>query len=74
MTFSKGAAASDGQAKRRELPAVDPAPTGGQVAVIPSEFAGLGGRRAGAVLMKGFVFALTQLDELPGRRCSCTTA
>ena len=56
VTFSKGAAS---------CPAVDPAPTGGRVAVIPSEFMGSGDDELGAVLMKGFVFALTQLDELP---------
>ena len=37
VTFSKGAAASDGQAgSAASCPAVDPAPTGGRVAVIPS--------------------------------------
>ena len=66
VTFSKGAAASDGQAgSAASCPAVDPAPTGGRVAVIPSEFMGSGDDELGAVLMKGFVFALTQLDELP---------
>ena len=66
VTFSKGAAASDGQAgNAASCPAVDPAPTGGRVAVIPSEFMGSGDDELGAVLMKGFVFALTQLDELP---------
>ena len=35
------------------------------MAVIPSEFMGSGDDELGAVLMKGFVFALTQLDELP---------
>ena len=61
-----GAAASDGQAgSAASCPAVDPAPTGGRVAVIPSEFMGSGDDELGAVLMKGFVFALTQLDELP---------
>ena len=65
VTFSKGAAASDGQAgSAASCPAVDPAPTGGRVAVIPSEFMGSGDDELGAVLMKGFVFALTQLDEL----------
>ena len=43
VTFSKGAAASDGQAgSAASCPAVDPAPTGGRVAVIPSEFMGSG--------------------------------
>ena len=52
VTFAKGAA-SDGEAgSAASCPAVEQSPAGGRVAVIPSEF-------------MGFVFALTQLDELP---------
>lgn len=72
VTFAKGAAAGDGAAAGADAdaaaaacPAVQAAPTGGVVAVIPSEFMGSGDDELGAVLMKGFVFALTQLDELP---------
>ena len=57
VTFVKGAPAGNAPA-----PA---AAAGGIVAVIPSEFMGSGDDELGAVLMKGFVFALTQLDELP---------
>lgn len=68
VTFAKGAA-GDGAAAGVDAPAACPAvqaaPTGGVVAVIPSEFMGSGDDELGAVLMKGFVFALTQLDELP---------
>ncbi|MBC5583068.1 sulfurtransferase-like selenium metabolism protein YedF [Eggerthella sp. NSJ-70] len=70
VTFAKGATAGDGTAAGADAaaavcPAVQAAPTGGVVAVIPSEFMGSGDDELGAVLMKGFVFALTQLDELP---------
>lgn len=71
VTFAKGATAGDGTAVGADAdaaaacPAVQAAPTGGVVAVIPSEFMGSGDDELGAVLMKGFVFALTQLDELP---------
>ena len=65
VTFAKGAA-SDGEAgSAASCPAVEQSPAGGRVAVIPSEFMGSGDDELGAVLMKGFVFALTQLDELP---------
>lgn len=73
VTFAKGTTAGDGAAAGADAdadaaaacPAVQAAPTGGVVAVIPSEFMGSGDDELGAVLMKGFVFALTQLDELP---------
>ena len=66
VTFAKGAASvSAATAQDAACPAVQTTPTGGVVAVIPSEFMGSGDDELGAVLMKGFVFALTQLDELP---------
>ena len=72
VTFAKGATAGDGAAAGADAdaaaaacPAPQAAPTGGVVAVIPSEFMGSGDDELGTVLMKGFVFALTQLDELP---------
>lgn len=66
VTFAKGAASvSAAAAEAVACPAVQATPTGGVVAVIPSEFMGSGDDELGAVLMKGFVFALTQLDELP---------
>lgn len=70
VTFAKGAAVGgeavdEADSAAAACPAVDAAPTGGVVAVIPSEFMGSGDDELGAVLMKGFVFALTQLDELP---------
>lgn len=66
VTFAKGAASvSAATAQDAACPAVQATPTGGVVAVIPSEFMGSGDDELGAVLMKGFVFALTQLDELP---------
>ena len=40
-------------------------PQGGHVVVISSECMGVGDDVLGRTLMKGFVFALTQLDELP---------
>ena len=40
-------------------------PQGGQVVAISSECMGVGDDALGRTLMKGFVFALTQLDELP---------
>lgn len=69
VTFAKDATAGDGAAAGADAaaacPAVQAATPGGVVAVIPSEFMGSGDDELGAVLMKGFVFALTQLDELP---------
>ncbi len=66
VTFAKGAASVAATAAQdAACPAVQATPTGGVVAVIPSEFMGSGDDELGAVLMKGFVFALTQLDELP---------
>lgn len=64
VTFAKGERAADAAASPQAAP-VGTAPTGGDVVVIPSEFMGSGDDELGAVLMKGFVFALTQLDELP---------
>ena len=55
-------AASDGDAEAAggcELP------RGGQVVVVSSERMGVGDDDLGRTLMKGFLFALTQLDELP---------
>lgn len=64
VTFAKGADAPAAAVDAaRSTPAI--APTGGVVAVIPSQFMGSGDDELGALLMKGFVFALTQLDELP---------
>ncbi|WP_302396229.1 sulfurtransferase-like selenium metabolism protein YedF [Eggerthella sinensis] len=70
VTFAKGAAVADGAeadgAEAAEAcPAATAAPAGCDVVVIASEFMGSGDDELGAVLMKGFVFALTQLDELP---------
>lgn len=67
VTFAKGAAVAAGaEADGAEAcPAATAAPAGGDVVVIASEFMGSGDDELGAVLMKGFVFALTQLDELP---------
>lgn len=39
---------------------------GDQVVVVSSECMGTGDDELGRTLMKGFLFALTQLDELPG--------
>lgn len=64
VTFAKDAPTGGGAADGAD-PVAEAAPTGGVVAVIPSEFMGSGDDELGAVLMKGFVFALTQLDELP---------
>lgn len=71
VTFAKGAPTGGGAADGADAttvgadPVAEAAPMGGVVAVIPSEFMGSGDDELGAVLMKGFVFALTQLDELP---------
>lgn len=69
VTFAKGAAGADDDgtdaAEGAACPAVAAAPAGGTVVAIASEFMGSGDDELGAVLMKGFVFALTQLDELP---------
>ena len=40
-------------------------PAGSKVVVLPSEFMGSGDDELGATLMKAFMFALTQQDELP---------
>ncbi|MCB7038738.1 sulfurtransferase-like selenium metabolism protein YedF [Eggerthella sinensis] len=70
VTFAKGAAVAagaeaDGAEAAEACPAATAAPAGSDVVVIASEFMGSGDDELGAVLMKGFVFALTQLDELP---------
>ncbi len=66
VTFVKGVPAGNASAPAAaERPAETAAAAGGIVAVIPSEFMGSGDDELGAVLMKGFVFALAQLDELP---------
>lgn len=68
VTFAKGATADggiDAAVSVASRPSVEAAPAGGTVAVIPSEFMGSGDDELGAILMKGFMFALTQLDVLP---------
>lgn len=66
VTFVKGAPAeSDSVPAAIACSSGAEVPAGATVAIIPSEFMGLGDDALGAVLMKGFVFALTQLDELP---------
>ena len=50
VVFTKGAQVADAACK---------------VVVLSSEFMGAGGDELGATLMKAFVFALTQQDELP---------
>lgn len=40
-------------------------PAGETIAVISSQFMGTGDEKLGAILMKGFLFALTQLDNPP---------
>lgn len=69
VTFAKGAAVALGAeadgAEAAEIRPATAAPAGSDVVVIASEFMGSGDDELGAVLMKGFVFALTQLDELP---------
>jgi selenium metabolism protein YedF len=42
-----------------------PDTVGNVVVAITSRFMGVGDEKLGATLMKGFIFALTQLDELP---------
>lgn len=66
VTFSKGAVAEGASqsALETEPAAVSDAGAASAV-VIASEFMGSGDDELGAVLMKGFVFALTQLDQLP---------
>lgn len=65
VTFVKGAPAGNAPAPAAAERPAETAAAAGIVAVIPSEFMGSGDDELGAVLMKGFVFALAQLDELP---------
>lgn len=66
VTFSKGAvAAGASQAALAAEPAAVSDAGAASAVVIASEFMGSGDDELGAVLMKGFVFALTQLDQLP---------
>lgn len=66
VTFLKGAvAAGASQAALAAEPATVSDAGAASAVVIASEFMGSGDDELGAVLMKGFVFALTQLDQLP---------
>lgn len=66
VTLSKGADIVDAsQAALEAEPAAASEGEAASVVVIASEFMGAGDDELGAVLMKGFVFALTQLDQLP---------
>ncbi|MDY3980069.1 sulfurtransferase-like selenium metabolism protein YedF [Paraeggerthella sp. LCP19S3_G8] len=66
VTFLKGAvAAGASQAALAAEPAAVSDAGAASAVVIASEFMGSGDDELGAVLMKGFVFALTQLDQLP---------
>lgn len=66
VTLSKGADIVDAsQAALEAEPAAAFEGGAASVVVIASEFMGAGDDELGAVLMKGFVFALTQLDQLP---------
>lgn len=66
VTLSKGADIVDAsQAALEAEPAAAFEGEAASVVVIASEFMGAGDDELGAVLMKGFVFALTQLDQLP---------
>lgn len=66
VTLSKGADIVDAsQAALEAEPAAASEGGAASVVVIASEFMGAGDDELGAVLMKGFVFALTQLDQLP---------
>ena len=56
----------------RGVPALVPA--GSKVVVLSSEFMGAGDDELGATLMKAFVFALTQQDELPAAILPTTAA
>ena len=61
MVFTKGAQVADAACEECQ-PLV---PAGSKVVVLSSEFMGAGDDELGATLMKAFVFALTQQDELP---------
>ena len=66
VTLSKGADIVDAsQAALEAEPAAASEGEAASVVVIASAFMGAGDDELGAVLMKGFVFALTQLDQLP---------
>lgn len=64
------------------VPCCTPAPAGPTVVVLSSSCMGTGDDTLGAALMKGFVYALTQLDEAPatvllyngGAKLSCEGA
>lgn len=64
VTFTKGAPAGADEAPAAACEAA-PAADGPRVVVLSSEFMGAGDDELGAVLMKAFVFALTQQDALP---------
>lgn len=51
--------------KGPETQAVSPAPAGNTIVVIASNAMGEGDQKLGTILMKGFLFALTQLEEVP---------
>lgn len=61
VVFTKGAQVADAVCEECQ-PLV---PAGTKVVVLSSEFMGSGDDELGATLMKAFVFALTQQDELP---------
>ena len=61
VVFTKGAQVADAACEECQ-PLV---PAGSKVVVLSSEFMGAGDDELGATLMKAFVFALTQQDELP---------
>ena len=61
VTFTKGAQAADTACEECQ-PLV---PAGSKVVVLSGELMGSGDDELGATLMKAFVFALTQQDELP---------
>ncbi len=50
-----------------ESPVVSPKIKGGRVVVLASQFMGEGDSVLGKLLMQGFIYALTELDTLPGR-------
>ena len=61
VVFTKGAQVADAVCEECQ-PLV---PAGSKVVVLSSEFMGSGDDELGATLMKAFVFALSQQDELP---------
>lgn len=60
----KKAETPDG-ADQTDLQSELPSATGNTVVILPSEIMGSGDEELGKILMKGFVFALTQLNTLP---------